>query len=366
VTGPAADAQCGCLDAALAETAAMLPTRQKVLRRFWYPVMPEGKLGADRPEPFRLLGEDIVLWRGIAGPAALADRCPHRGAKLSMGFVDHASPDGPALACGYHGWAFGADGRCRKVPQAHDPLRGMKGGATAHRAAARYGWIWVALDDPIADIPHIPEAGDTRFRRIDEFHEVWAAAGLRVMENSFDNAHFTYVHAATFGIAEDPRPAPVTIEDTDWGFVMRSEAPVNNRGISRELLKDANERTVRIIEGRWFLPFFRASRIDYPSGVTHVLCTGATPIDDRHSMICQWVYRSDGEADAPAEKVIAFDRAVTLEDKAILEGTTWDVPLDIGAELHMPADKPGIEMRRRLSALLAAHGESEVRLPPAA
>jgi hypothetical protein len=96
------------------------------------------------------------------------------------------------------------------------------------------------------------------------------------------------------------------------------------------------------------------------------LFTGATPIDDRHSMICQWVYRSDGEADAPAEKVIAFDRAVTLEDKAILEGTTWDVPLDIGAELHMPADKPGIEMRRRLSALLAAHGESEVRLPPAA
>jgi hypothetical protein len=87
-------------------------------------------------------------------------------------------------------------------------------------------------------------------------------------------------------------------------------------------------------------------------------------VDDRRSLICQWVYRSDTEADAPAEKVIAFDRAVTLEDRAILETTTWDVPLAMGAELHMPADRPGIEMRRRIAALLAEHGEIEHRLPP--
>ena len=326
--------------------------------------MPDAALPAARPVPFRLLGRDIVLWRGRGGaPAAQADRCPHRGAKLFTGFIDTAVPDGPALACGYHGWAYGADGRCVKVPQAHDPLRGLKGGAQAHHAAERYGWIWVALEDPLAPIPEIPEAADPRFRRIDEFHEPWAVAGLRIMENSFDTAHFSYVHAATFGIPEDPKPAPSTIEHTDWGFVMRSEASVNNRGISKELLGTDSEKTVRIIEGRWFLPFFRASRIDYPTGLTHILCTGATPIDDAHSMICQWVYRSDTEAEAPAEKVIAFDRAVTTEDRTVLETTTFDVPLDMGAELHMPADKPGIEMRRRFAALLAAQGEQEVRAP---
>jgi phenylpropionate dioxygenase-like ring-hydroxylating dioxygenase large terminal subunit len=342
----------------------MLVTRQKVLRRFWYPVMPAGALPAGRPVPFRLLGQDIVLWRGRGGaPAALADRCPHRGAKLSAGFIDEALPDGPALACGYHGWAYGADGRCVKVPQAHEPLRGMKGGAAAHHAAESYGWVWVALAEPLAPIPEIPEAADPRFRRIDEFHEPWAVAGLRIMENSFDTAHFSYVHAATFGIPEDPKPAPSTIEHTEWGFVMRSEAPVSNRGISKQLVGTDAEKTVRIIEGRWFLPFFRASRIDYPTGLTHILCTGATPIDDRNSMICQWVYRSDTEADAPAEKVIAFDRAVTTEDRTVLETTTFDVPLAMGAELHMPADKPGIEMRRRFAALLAAQGEAEARLP---
>jgi len=343
----------------------MLVTRQRVLRRFWYPVMPSASLPADRPVPFRLLGQEIALFRGPGGaPAALTDRCPHRGARLSAGFLDHAVPEAPALACPYHGWAYGADGRCVKIPQAAEPLRGLKGGATAHHAAERHGWVWVALEDPLQPIPEIPEAADPRFRRIDEFHEPWATAGLRIMENSFDTAHFSYVHAATFGIPEDPRPAPSTIEHTEWGFVMRSEAPVNNRGLSKELIGSDSERTVRVIEGRWFLPFFRASRIDYPTGLAHVLCTGATPIDDATSMICQWVYRSDTEEDAPAAKVIAFDRAVTLEDRAILEMTPFDVPLAIGAELHMPADRPGIEMRRRFAALLAAHGEAEVRAAP--
>jgi phenylpropionate dioxygenase-like ring-hydroxylating dioxygenase large terminal subunit len=168
----------------------MLVTRQPVLKRFWYPTMPAGKLPADKPVPFRLLGQDIVLFRAAGGaPAALTDRCPHRAAALSLGFLDHDVPDGPVLACPYHGWAFGADGRCRKVPQAHEPLRGMTKGARAHHAAERHGWIWVALENPIADIPHIPEADDPGFRRIDEFHEAWPVSGLRFMENSFDMAH---------------------------------------------------------------------------------------------------------------------------------------------------------------------------------
>ncbi|MBU8539333.1 Rieske (2Fe-2S) protein [Falsiroseomonas tokyonensis] len=45
----------------------MLATRQRVLRRFWYPVIPEGALAAGKPVPFRLLGRDIVLWCGPGG-----------------------------------------------------------------------------------------------------------------------------------------------------------------------------------------------------------------------------------------------------------------------------------------------------------
>lgn len=77
----------------------MLCTKQKVLRRFWYATVPVAKLD-DGPKPFTLLGEKLVLFLDAEGkPAALADRCCHRTARLSKGW----SQDG-YITCGYHGW----------------------------------------------------------------------------------------------------------------------------------------------------------------------------------------------------------------------------------------------------------------------
>ena len=65
----------------------MLVTRQNVLRNFWYATKPIGTL-ADGPKPFRLLGQDVVLFLDREGePAALEDRCCHRTAKLSKGWM---------------------------------------------------------------------------------------------------------------------------------------------------------------------------------------------------------------------------------------------------------------------------------------
>ena len=63
----------------------MLATRQPVLRRFWYPVMPAA-LVDQGPQPFTLLDERIVLWKDGSGRyAAMADRCPHRSAAAQQG-----------------------------------------------------------------------------------------------------------------------------------------------------------------------------------------------------------------------------------------------------------------------------------------
>lgn len=75
----------------------------------------------------------------------------------------------------------------------------------------------------------------------------------------------------------------------------------------------------------------------------------------------QFCVRNDTEADAKAEDIIAFDRAVTLEDKAVLESTDYDAPLDLSMEQHMTSDRPGIIMPNKLSALLNSHGEEEQR-----
>ena len=79
----------------------MLNTRQKVLRDFWYATMPVAALESG-PKPFRLLGEDIVLFLDKEGePAALEDRCCHRTAKLSKGWMKDGN-----IVCGYHGWEY--------------------------------------------------------------------------------------------------------------------------------------------------------------------------------------------------------------------------------------------------------------------
>ena len=58
--------------------------------------------------------------------------------------------------------------------------------------------------------------------------------------------------------------------------------------------------------------------------------------------IVQFCLRNDTEAETKAKDVIAFDRAKTLEDKAVLETTDYDVPLDLKQEQHIMMDKPGI------------------------
>ena len=92
----------------------MLVTQQPVLRRFWYALMPVSAL-ADGPKPFTLLGERIVLFMGKEGPVALADRCCHRTAQLSKGWVE----DG-VIVCGYHGWRYDQSGACVCIPQQAD------------------------------------------------------------------------------------------------------------------------------------------------------------------------------------------------------------------------------------------------------
>ena len=76
----------------------------------------------------------------------------------------------------------------------------------------------------------------------------------------------------------------------------------------------------------------------------------------------QWLYRNDAEADCSAAELNAWDLRVILEDKEILESVDADAPVDVSrrAEQNMPADQPGLIMRKRLLALLRTHGEQEI------
>ncbi len=334
----------------------MLVTRQKILRRFWYPVVPTDRL-TTTPLPFTLLGTDIVLFRDAAGGAsALVDRCCHRTARLSKGWLDAGH-----IVCPYHGWTYAADGRCVRIPQrpGGDPGKGIA--VEAFRCTERYGVVWVALEEPLTPIPDWPEETTPGYRRIDQFYEPWSCAGLRLMENSFDNAHIHFVHRSTFGDINNPDPPQPAIERLDHGFVARSDVPVYNNELQKKNLRDDSAVTVRHMTAHWYMPFLRRLHIRYPSGLDHIIITAATPIADGLSQIVQFCFRNDREEQASAADIIAFDRRVTAEDKEVLEGTDFDVPLDMhsGIERHMASDQPGLLMRRMLLDLFAQHGEIE-------
>ena len=345
----------------------MLVTQQPVFRKYWHAAMPLADL-ADGPKPFTLLGQAIVLFLDEHGaPAALRDRCCHRTAKLSKGWcVDTAGRacGQGRLQCGYHGWTYDAGGRVVVIPQ-YAPDRPIPPDyrTTAYFCQARYGYAWVALEEPVADIPNVPEFGAEGWRTILQFHEVWATSPMRALENSFDNSHFSFVHRATFGVAAQPTPSKYQLVENDAGFHAETVIDAANPERFHRISGVSEPVTTRHMRNAYFLPFSRRLDIEYPSGIRHVIINCFTPIDDGRMQLCQWLFRNDTEADCPAEMLIDFDAEITREDKDILESTDPDALVDTrrrGVEYSMDSDRPGMLIRKKLMELLARHGEAEV------
>jgi phenylpropionate dioxygenase-like ring-hydroxylating dioxygenase large terminal subunit len=345
----------------------MLVTRQPILRQFWHAVMPLADLAAG-PKPFTLLGEKIVVFLDEVGqPAALRDRCCHRTAQLSKGWCVGA--DGKACAqgrlqCGYHGWTYDRTGRVVAIPQ-YAPEREIPADykTTAYHCTARYGYAWVALETPIADIFEVPEFEAAGWRTIFQFYEPWATSPMRALENSFDNAHFSFVHRATFGVAAQPKPSKYELVENDTGFYAETIIDAANPEKFQRISGCTEAVTQRHMRNAYYLPFSRRLDIEYPSGVRHVIINCFTPIDDGHIQLCQWLFRNDTEDHCPAQMLVDFDAAVTREDKDILESTDPDAVVDPrrrGIEYSMDSDRPGILIRRKLIELLTRHGEVEV------
>ncbi|MCX5497409.1 Rieske (2Fe-2S) protein [Kaistia dalseonensis] len=83
----------------------------------WYAVAIAGGLEPGTSAGTRLFDKELVIWRDKDGAShAWEDRCPHRGMRLSFGFVR-----GNHIACLYHGWQFDEAGQCRYIP-AHPKL----------------------------------------------------------------------------------------------------------------------------------------------------------------------------------------------------------------------------------------------------
>ena len=120
----------------------------------WAPVALSSSIEPSTSAGAVLGGAELVVWRDSKGAAHVwEDRCPHRGMRLSFGFVR-----GDHIACLYHGWEYDTGGQCQYIP-AHPKLDvpdtiKVKTYATEERD----GLIWTRLAHG-ADPSTIPAIG---------------------------------------------------------------------------------------------------------------------------------------------------------------------------------------------------------------
>jgi phenylpropionate dioxygenase-like ring-hydroxylating dioxygenase large terminal subunit len=325
------------------------------LRSYWYPIAYSEQVGAE-PRPFRIFGADYVAWRVTAGGPVLAaaDACPHRSARLSQGWVS----DG-CLVCPYHGWRFATDGSCVEIP-ANDPGLPIPPRARLASVAAgeRYGLVWVCVGEPRTGIPVLAEAEDPEFTVVHEMMEVWEASATRILDNALDMAHVAWVHRATVGDPSSPRLGPLTVERDGSSLRYRSSHVARVGAQLRANTGIMTDTTTRASEVELVNPLVFRGVLEYvDNGLIHVLLKTATPLDDRSTLFCQFVARNDAPDQVKQAGIIAVDRAVQAEDRAMLEGIDPDFPIDVTTEVHTRSDRMTVEYRRIL-ADLAAEGEA--------
>jgi len=320
------------------------------LRDYFYPVAYTHEV-ADAPVARTVLGTDIVVWRtpGDATVQAAVDRCPHRAARLSQGWLS-----GDCLVCPYHGWEFGPDHRCTLIP-ANGPGAAVPPGAVLDTVAVteRYGLVWVCPGQPVNDIPVLDEAEpDSGYTLIHELMDIWQASAPRVMDNALDVSHIPWVHRATVGSPDHPGVSPFSVERDGLRlrFTLTYTAAMSaQQKINTGITTDTAERITHV---ELVAPFVYRGVLEYPvNGLRHVLFKTATPIDDHTTLFCQFIARNDNPPPDKWEAIAGVDRAVQAEDAALLAGVPSAFPLDTTAEVHVAADRMTVEYRRILAEL---------------
>ena len=161
-------------------------------RLYWQPIALSEELPPERPlRAVRVLGQDLVLFRDEASRLALLDRdCPHRGADLAFGRLEHGG-----LRCAFHGWLFGRDGRCLETPAEPEGSRLCERvRQKSYGVIEKNGVIWAYLGPgeppalPRLDCFAAPDAYSFAFKGHVDCN--W----LQALEVGIDPAHASFLH----------------------------------------------------------------------------------------------------------------------------------------------------------------------------
>jgi phenylpropionate dioxygenase-like ring-hydroxylating dioxygenase large terminal subunit len=163
-------------------------------RNRWY-VAAYGSEISRIPLERTVLDTPLVFYRTeLSQIVAMYGLCPHRYYPLALGRLD-----GDAIVCGYHGFTFGADGKCLRVP--------AQGGGTGfhqptYKVIERGPWVWIWMGEAAsAQVGLLPPHDDfglgvPGWAHCAPNHFLLKARSQLLIDNLMDLTHVAFVHGS--------------------------------------------------------------------------------------------------------------------------------------------------------------------------
>jgi len=148
------------------------------------------------PHAVQAFGTKLVVFADSAGSLHVLDAyCRHMGGDLSRGTIK-----GDAVACPFHDWRWGGDGRCARIPYARrvPPTARTRSWLTHEQNGQLFVWHDPQGNPPPehVTIPRIEGAFSAEWSNW-TWDSILVEANCReVVDNVVDMAHFFYIHFA--------------------------------------------------------------------------------------------------------------------------------------------------------------------------
>ncbi|MEA5515054.1 aromatic ring-hydroxylating dioxygenase subunit alpha [Nodularia sp. UHCC 0506] len=326
-----------------------------MLKNFWYACEFSSAI-TKKPQQIAMLNQRFVLYRNSQGQVvALKDQCSHRGAALSLGWIEK-----DCLRCPYHGWKFQADGKCVEIPsnEVGKPIP-KKANVNSYPIQEKYGFIWLFYGDlPAGErppIPPFPEYEDPKMHPIYIEYRMQTNY-TRVIENALDPAHLYAVHANSFGagFAQDPRVEDYVVKDEDWGIstkIVYKNYTQPKNGIFKYFFRP--KQTQLNATTTFYLPNITKIESDFGRGkiINYAI---HLPVDENTTISKRIQLRNFFTYSWADRLFIKFHHQVGLEDKVVTESQIPQlIPDNLLTEVHVPADALTLAYRQMRQKYLA-------------
>jgi phenylpropionate dioxygenase-like ring-hydroxylating dioxygenase large terminal subunit len=261
------------------------PLGRMLRDNFWMPfARSEALEPGGAPQRVRLLGTDLVAFRGEDGTLGLVDeRCPHRRASLALARVE-----GCHLRCLYHGWKLDAAGQVVEVPSEGERSAQFAARVTTNRYHVREGgglvWAFLGEGRPPA-LPPLP------FMEVGPEGRWWTRMTVKCnwlqgFEGALDSVHLNFLHTgynqgAPGEKAFLPSMPSYEIDETAYGLRTAAIRP-----------SDGGKVHFRVAE--FISPFYAFSASRQPVVATDHSCFISVPVDDETHILFFGFWDSTG------------------------------------------------------------------------